>query len=107
MTDKQTSSYMRYMSNPKGFTLKKWFAEILKEKYPPHESIIERVGTSLVTEKDLQDLGKLITEVYEVAYMKAINDYREQFEKMGVKINIVPQKPSSNQDSHQTDTPGT
>lgn len=84
-------AYMKYMSNPKGYTLKKWFSELLKDKYPPHDAVVERVGTSLVTDKDLKDFGKVMTDVYEAGYMKAINDYKEQFEKMGLKINIVPE----------------
>ena len=89
---------MKYMANPKSFTLKKWFAELLKGKFPPHENIIERVSMSLVTEKDLTDFGKLVAEVYEAGYLKAVNDYRAQFEKMGVKISIVAEEPKKSQD---------
>lgn len=83
------SNFVRYMSNPKAFTLKKWFVELLQEEYPPHDNIIERVSTSLITEQDLKEFGKLVTTVYERAYKKAVSDYREQAEALGVKINIV------------------
>lgn len=93
------SSYMKYMANPKGFTLKKWFADILKEKYIPYEALLERLGVFLVAEKDFQEFGKLFSEIYSTAYMKAVEDCRGQFEKLGVKINVVPEKASpSNQD---------
>ncbi len=83
------SDMMKYMANPKSFTLKKWFAELLKERYQKHDSIIERVATSLVTDTDLQDFGKLVTEVYESAYRKAVNDYQVELDKIGVKVAIV------------------
>ena len=77
------------MSNPKAFTLKKWFYDLLKLNYMAHDAIIERVATSLTTEKDLEDFGKLVGQVYEIGYRKAVEDYREQFEKLGLKVTIV------------------
>ncbi len=77
------------MSNPKAFTLKKWFYDLLKINYASHDTIIERISTSLTTDKDLEDFGKLIGQVYDSAYRKAVDDYREQVEKLGLKITIV------------------
>lgn len=76
------------MSNPRCFTLKRWFVELLQEKYPPDDTIIERIATSLSTDRDIEDFGKLIMEVYHKAYYRAVNDYKEQAEKMGLKIII-------------------
>jgi len=83
------------MSNPRSFTLKKWFAELLKEKYPPHNDTIERVSLALVTEKDLKEFGNLITEIYESGYRRAIGDYKEEAQKLGLKISVVAPKQSS------------
>jgi hypothetical protein len=83
------TNFIRYMSNPKAFTLKKWFYDLLKLNYMAHDAIIERVATSLTTEKDLEDFGKLVGQVYEIGYRKAVEDYREQFEKLGLKVTIV------------------
>ena len=80
------------MSNPRSFTLKKWVSEIIKKDFQQHETIIERISTSLSTEKDLEDLGKLIMGVYESAYKKAVDDYKKEFEKLGVKISIGTQE---------------
>lgn len=80
---------MRYMANPKAFTIKKWFYELLKMNYASHDQIIERISSSLVTEKDLQDFSKLIGQVYDTGYRKAVEDYRKQFEDMGLKVQIV------------------
>lgn len=82
------SNYAKYMSNPRCFTLKKWFAELLKKNYMQHDEIVERVSTSLLTDKDVESFGKVVMSVYEAGYKKAVEDYRSQFEKMGVKINI-------------------
>jgi len=87
--DNSSNSIFRYMSNPKAFTLRKWFYELLKINYASHDSIIERISSSLVTEKDLDDFGKLIGQVYETGYKKAVEDYRKQVEQMGLKVSIV------------------
>lgn len=86
------NSISRYFLNPRVFTLKKWIMDILKDKYAPHDDIIERIAsTSLVTDKDLQAFGQLILQVYECAYVKAVGDYKKEAEKFGLKINIVDQ----------------
>lgn len=83
------NNFIRYMSNPRAFTLRKWFYELLKIDYMAHDTIIERVSTSLVTEKDIEDFGKLIGQIYEKGYRKAVDDYRKQIEDMGLKVSIV------------------
>lgn len=90
------NNLMRYMANPKAFTIKKWFYELLKLNYAAHDQIIERVSSSLVTEKDLNDFSKLIGQVFETGYRKAVDDYRKQFEEMGLKIQIVAPKNDTN-----------
>ena len=86
------SNIANYMANPRSFTLRKWFSELLKEDYSPHDSIVERIAVSLVTERDIKDFGKLITLVYEKGYRKAVNDYQQQVEKLGLKIHVVPEE---------------
>ena len=76
------------MSNPKSFTLKRWFIELLQEDYAPFDNVIERIAMSLATESDMKEFGKLITSVYEKAYLKAVEDYRSEVEKLGVKIHV-------------------
>jgi len=89
------SNFVRYMSNPRSFTLKKWFVELLGKDFTPHNNIIERISSAIVTEQDMKEFGGLITTVYEKAYRKAVDDYREQVEKLGLKINVVPQNRTS------------
>ena len=94
--DQKRSNFVNYMANPKSFTLKQWFVGLLKEDYAPHDQIIERIAVSITTDKDLKDFGKLVTTVYEKAYHKAVNDYKEQAEKLGIKITITAGEEESN-----------
>lgn len=92
-----SSSLLRYMSNPRAFTLRKWFYDLLKLNYINHDTIIERISTALTTEKDLEDFGKLVGQVYEIGYKKAVEDYRAQIESLGLKIHVtMPETSQSN-----------
>jgi hypothetical protein len=87
--DKEEGNLIKYMSNPRAFTLRKWFYDLLKLNYIEHDPIIERVGTSLATQKDLEDFGKLIGQVYDIGYRKAVEDYKKEIEKLGLKVQVV------------------
>lgn len=94
MTDKQNegSNFIKYMSNPKAFTLKKWFYDMLGMDYTSHDAIIERVAVALTTDKDLTDFGKLISQVFEKGFKRAIDEYSKEAERIGLKVTIVPPK---------------
>jgi hypothetical protein len=83
------SNFARYVANPKAFTLKKWFYDMLGINYASHDIIIERVASSLTTEKDLEDFGKLLGQVFETGFRKAIEEYAKEAEKVGLKVSIV------------------
>jgi len=87
-------NFIKYMANPRAFTLKKWMADILKEDYGKYDGIIERMAMALQTHDDLQDMGSLISQIYDKAYRKAIDDYKEQAEKLGIKVSIGHTKKS-------------
>jgi hypothetical protein len=82
----------RYMANPKAFTIKKWMAQLLPHQYPKHDNTVERLSVALVTDRDLSDFGALITELYEAGYRRAVTDYKAEFEKLGITVNVVPGK---------------
>ena len=90
----QKSNFVRYMSNPRSFTLKKWFIELLDKEYVPHDDVIERIAAALTTDQDMKAFGKLITSVFGKGYRKAVDDYRGQVEKLGIKVNVGPSDPS-------------
>lgn len=88
------NNLMKYLSNPKSYTMKRWFYDLLGIDYASHDTIIERVAVSLTTQQDLEDFGKLIGQVFEKGYRKAIEDYGKEAEKLGLRIKVVP--PPSN-----------
>lgn len=83
------ASWMDYMSNPRGHYLKKTMFEVLQERYAQNEQIIERMGVTLLTENDLTAFMKMVGDIYEMAYLKAVNDHREQLQKAGLVARIV------------------
>jgi hypothetical protein len=83
------ASWVEYMSNPRSHYIKQSMFQVLKERYSQNEQIIERLGVSLLTEGDCKDFLKLVTDIYETAYMKAVNDHREQLQKIGLTAKIV------------------
>lgn len=86
------ASWLDYMMSPRSHHLKKAMFEILKDRYAPHDQILERVASSLVTEGDIQDFFKLVTSIYEVAYHKAVEDHSEVLKKLGLTAKIVSEK---------------
>ena len=86
------ASWADYMMNPKGHQLKRIMFEFLKERYAANEQIVERVGTALVTEADTKSFLKFVTDIYETAYMKAVNDHREQLKKLGLVAKVTDGK---------------
>jgi hypothetical protein len=84
------ANWVDYMSNPRSHYIKQSMFEVLKERYSQNEQIIERLGVSLLTESDCKGFLKLVSDIYEVAYMKAVNDHREQLEKIGLAAKVVP-----------------
>lgn len=89
-------SWLDYLSNAKGHYVKKSMFEVLQERYMQNEQIIDRLSVSLMTENDVKQFLKLVTDVYETAYMKAVNDHKEQLQKLGLVAKVVPQKTDDN-----------
>jgi hypothetical protein len=81
------------MTNPQSHVIKKYMFDILGSRFPAHEEILERMASSLVTSNDLQAFGKMITDVYEVAYFKCLEQQQDMLKKAGVRVNVVPASP--------------
>ena len=82
-------SWMDMMMNPKIHHVKKVMFEVLKERYGRNENIIERITSAMVTESDMESFFKLVTDIYEIAYLKSVADHKEQLEKLGLSATIV------------------
>lgn len=68
--------------------IKKYLYDILKDRYSRNEEFIERLASSIVTNKDVEGLGKLVADLYEVGYVKSVNDHKEILEAKGYKATI-------------------
>lgn len=84
-----------FLQNPLAFGLKRHFYEILQEKYIPNEQIIEWMAANTLTENQYEEIGKLVSNLYEAGYMKAVEDHKAQLESMGVRAYVRPQTPDS------------
>jgi hypothetical protein len=74
------------------YGLSKYMQQFLVNRYPQNKDIIERIGHNLVTEQDFTDFMKLIVDVYEVAYLKAVDQHKVCLEKLGIKMEITQPK---------------
>lgn len=65
--------------------------ELLKEHYPNHHNLIERICHYLVTEQDGKQFGALIAEVYQLGFQKATREYTKKLAEQGFKMEIIPE----------------
>lgn len=86
------ASWFDHLMNPRSHMVKKAMFEVLQERYPQSEQIIERISVSLVTEEDIKSFYKMVTDIYEKAYLKAVEDHKEALQKAGLAARIVPNK---------------
>lgn len=80
--------WMKYMTNPRLFTTKQYMMNLLKERYQHHESIIDRIASSFQTDRDMEEFIQMQMSLYEVGYLKAVNDYRKQLEEVGMRVTV-------------------
>lgn len=84
------SSFAKYASNPRAYTIRKWLLELMESRYTPFDNLVERVGASLVTDLDLKEFGQLVSAVYECGYLRAMNQCKAQLDELGIKVRVVP-----------------
>jgi len=85
------ANWLQYMQNPKAHLLKKLLGDILGGKAMPYLDLIDRVSVPLVTEADLTLFNRLLVEIYEVGYLKAVEDHKAKLAELGFKVAVVPQ----------------
>lgn len=81
--------WMAYMRNPHAWTIKKYIHDILKDKFWAHEKFVDRMATWFQTKDDLESFGKLMVELYESGFLRAVDQYSEQMKSLGYKVNIT------------------
>lgn len=78
------------LKNNRNIYFKKYMFEILKSKYHKNDKIVERV-LFFLNDDDLKEFSSLVTDIYEAAYLKCVDDHKVSLEKIGYKVNVVPQ----------------
>lgn len=77
------------MLNPRSYAVKKYVFDTLKEKYSSFNDLIERISIALITEQDAIDFAKLLGTYYEIGYMNAVEQHREQLSKLGFQAIVT------------------
>lgn len=80
---------MDLLQSNRNYYIKKNIFEILKERFSRNENIIDRILYYSPTEQDVKDFNKLIADIYEVAYLRCVEEHREKFEELGYKVNVI------------------
>ena len=93
------ASWLRNLSNPLSWGVKKYMFEILQERYSRNEDVINKVSESVMSEKDYEAFGQLMVDVYEKGFSTALDQQKEQFEKLGINVNIVSPTSSEKKDN--------
>lgn len=74
--------------NPYTTAFKKYMNQFLGSHFEQHKDTIERISSIIITEQDFKNAMQMIACVYESGFMKAAEDYRVHFDKMGIKLEI-------------------
>lgn len=80
------------LQNLHSSAIKKYLFEILRDRYVKNEKFIDRLASTITTNEDYESLGALVADVFETGFMKAVNEYKDQLAKVGLKVNIVPEQ---------------
>jgi hypothetical protein len=89
MKKNESRNWMNYVSNPIGHAVRKFVYEILgAERYSPHEQIIEQLTRSIFNDSDYENFGKLVAEIYEAGFMRAVDEQKEELTRLGLKVTL-------------------
>jgi hypothetical protein len=86
-------NWLQYLANPHSFTLKRYLFEVLGNRYQKNETFIERLSSVLNTQDDVEKLGALIRDLYEAGFIRAVERYRGELEKMGYSTTVTQEEP--------------
>lgn len=79
--------------NPYGVAIKKYLIEAIPNRYTESiDDTVDRLVHSLATKKDAENLIKLMGELYQAGFDKAIQGMDKAIQAQGMKLKIVPPK---------------
>jgi hypothetical protein len=83
------SSWMNLL-NPFVHSTKKFVYELIgANRYANHEAILEQLARSF-NQKEYEQFGKFVAEVYEAGYMRSVEEHQVELKKMGLKVFVRP-----------------
>lgn len=89
-------NWFDFLRNPNEIYIKKYMFDILQGRYVNHEKFLEKLSKFINTKEELEELGKLVADIYESGFLKAFNEYKNQMEKIGMKMTIVAPESTQN-----------
>lgn len=81
-------SWTQLVQNQKSVTIKKFVAQILDQRIVVYDDLLTRISTALVTDNDFKAFAEMLNEILIAGYYKGVENYKEQLEKAGVKVNF-------------------
>lgn len=81
-----------FNQNPQSVAIKRYLFDLLKDRYERNKGYIDRLSASTLTREDYESLGRLIADIYESGFVRAVDQYKEQMSKLGMKVSIVADK---------------
>jgi hypothetical protein len=90
------TNWLDSLQNPRGLAIKKFMAELLNEKYVQYQDLISRISTCIITDGDMIAFNKLVNDIHEIGFTRAIDVYKQQLTNLGIKVTV-----KKNQDSGQ------
>lgn len=76
------------LSNPYKTAVIQYAQQVMKDRYAKYHDIVLRASSTFVTQDEALRFAKMLVEIYEVGYLKAVDDYRQQVEAHGLQVRI-------------------
>lgn len=82
------SGWNEIMQSQKGYTLKKFLAQILDNKVSQYDDLIARIAFNLITENDLKLFAELVNDLVTSGYFKAVEEYKPKLKELGIEVSV-------------------
>lgn len=76
------------LSNPFKTAVLTLSQQLLGNRFPKYQEVIVRASTAFATLEDAQTFCKMLIDLYDLAYMRAVDDCKKQVESHGLKIVV-------------------
>lgn len=87
-------------ANPRGVALKQYLYQLLKERYGKHEDMIERLCHVIRTDGDLEAIGQMFIDAYEIGFITAMDQYRDSLKQLGYDIKVEAKREEPTTQAH-------